>query len=81
MIIATSPTPICCRLSSNRPTSDTIARGLPELPDDKKARFIAAGLSAYDASVLVAEKETADYFRSDGRRGCGGKSGRELAAE
>ncbi|MFZ1680302.1 MAG: Asp-tRNA(Asn)/Glu-tRNA(Gln) amidotransferase subunit GatB [Rhizobiaceae bacterium] len=36
---------------------------LPELPDDKRARFIAAlGLSAYDASVLVAEKAVADYF-------------------
>ena len=38
---------------------------LPELPDEKKARFISAfGLSAYDAGVLVAERETADYFES-----------------
>jgi aspartyl-tRNA(Asn)/glutamyl-tRNA(Gln) amidotransferase subunit B len=38
---------------------------LPELPDAKKARFIADyGLSAYDASVLVAERETADYFEA-----------------
>jgi aspartyl-tRNA(Asn)/glutamyl-tRNA(Gln) amidotransferase subunit B len=36
---------------------------LPELPDAKKARFIAdLGLGAYDASVLVAEKASADYF-------------------
>ncbi len=36
---------------------------LPELPDDKKARFISAyGLSAYDAGVLVAEQENADYY-------------------
>ena len=36
---------------------------LPELPDAKKARFMKDfGLSAYDASVLVAEKERADYF-------------------
>jgi aspartyl-tRNA(Asn)/glutamyl-tRNA(Gln) amidotransferase subunit B len=41
---------------------DQIARALPELPDEKKARFMALGLSAYDASVLVAERETADYF-------------------
>lgn len=36
---------------------------LPELPDEKKARFVADyGLSAYDADVLVAEKETAAYY-------------------
>ncbi len=40
-----------------------IAATLPELPDDKKRRFIDdLGLSSYDASVLVAERETADYF-------------------
>jgi len=39
--------------------------GLPELPDEKKARFIADyGLTPYDASILVAEKETADYFEA-----------------
>src|SRR5215218_9095954 len=36
---------------------------LPELPDQKKARFIAEfGLSTYDAGVLVAERESAEYF-------------------
>jgi aspartyl-tRNA(Asn)/glutamyl-tRNA(Gln) amidotransferase subunit B len=36
---------------------------LPELPDEKKNRFIADyGLSAYDAGVLVAERNTADFF-------------------
>ncbi len=40
-----------------------IADGLPELPDEKKARFIREyGIGNYDAGVLVAEKETADYF-------------------
>src|SRR5947199_3697696 len=36
---------------------------LPELPDAKKARFVAdLGLSAEDAGVLVAERATAEYF-------------------
>jgi aspartyl-tRNA(Asn)/glutamyl-tRNA(Gln) amidotransferase subunit B len=36
---------------------------LPELPDAKKARFVSEyGLSADDADVLVAEKQTALYF-------------------
>ena len=36
---------------------------LPELPDDKKARYIADfGLNAYDASVIVSDKANADYF-------------------
>ncbi len=44
---------------------DALAAYLPELPDAKKARFIADyGLSAYDASVIVAERETADFFES-----------------
>ncbi|MDX2290242.1 MAG: Asp-tRNA(Asn)/Glu-tRNA(Gln) amidotransferase subunit GatB [Hyphomicrobiaceae bacterium] len=39
--------------------------GLPELPDEKKARVMAAyGLSAYDAGVLVAERASADYFEA-----------------
>jgi len=39
--------------------------GLPELPDDKKARFVHEyGLSAYDAGVLVAERETAEFYET-----------------
>ena len=39
-----------------------LAAGLPELPDDKRERLIASGLSAYDASILVSEKAIADFF-------------------
>ena len=36
---------------------------LPELPDDKKQRFMQQyGLSLYDASVLISSREMADYF-------------------
>jgi len=37
--------------------------GLPELPDEKKARFVKNyGLSPYDTGVLIGERETADFF-------------------
>ena len=42
---------------------EQIRAALPELPDAKKARFVSEyGLSAEDAGVLVAEKETALFF-------------------
>ena len=49
---------------------EQIRAALPELPDAKKARFVSEyGLSAEDAGVLVAEKETALFFErvADGR--------------
>lgn len=36
---------------------------LPELPDDKRQRFVADyALSSYDAGILTASREMADYF-------------------
>lgn len=49
-------------------TADYVAairKTLPELPDAKKTRFMTTlGLSSYDASVLVAEQETAHYYEA-----------------
>jgi aspartyl-tRNA(Asn)/glutamyl-tRNA(Gln) amidotransferase subunit B len=40
-----------------------IAASLPELPDDKKDRFMRDyGISGYDAGVLVGDRELADYY-------------------
>lgn len=38
---------------------------LPELPDEKKARYVESlGLTPYDAGVLVAEQESTEYFET-----------------
>lgn len=38
---------------------------MPELPDEKQARFISDyGVTAYDAMVLTLERETADYYEA-----------------
>lgn len=42
-----------------------ISAELPELPNDKKQRFVSElGLSKYDADVLTAQKPLADYFEA-----------------
>ncbi|MEZ5500290.1 MAG: Asp-tRNA(Asn)/Glu-tRNA(Gln) amidotransferase subunit GatB [Steroidobacteraceae bacterium] len=42
---------------------ESVHAQLPELPDDKAQRFVADyGLSAYDAGVLTASRELADYY-------------------
>ena len=57
------PDPDLLPLELTQEYVDSLAADLPELPDQKRARFIEAfGLSPYDADVLVAEREAADYF-------------------
>ena len=59
------PDPDLLPLEFSQEFVDGLAAGLPELPDAKKARFMAAfGLSGYDAGVLVAERESADFFEA-----------------
>ena len=62
------PDPDLLPLEFDQAFVDELAKGLPELPDAKKARFISEyGLSAYDASVLSADRDTADYYEAAAR--------------
>ncbi|MEZ5806335.1 MAG: Asp-tRNA(Asn)/Glu-tRNA(Gln) amidotransferase subunit GatB [Zhengella sp.] len=65
------PDPDLLPLELTQAFVDELAADLPELPDEKKARFMALGLSEYDAAILVSEKAIADYFEqvAEGRDG------------
>ncbi|MFZ0846522.1 MAG: Asp-tRNA(Asn)/Glu-tRNA(Gln) amidotransferase subunit GatB [Pseudolabrys sp.] len=59
------PDPDLLPLEVTQSYVDELKNRLPELPDGKKARFVRElALSPYDADVLVAERETADYFEA-----------------
>ncbi|MBL8587269.1 MAG: Asp-tRNA(Asn)/Glu-tRNA(Gln) amidotransferase subunit GatB [Methylobacteriaceae bacterium] len=64
------PDPDLLPLEFDQAFVDALARDLPELPDAKKARFMRDyGLPAYDAGVLVADRETADWYEAAARHG------------
>ncbi len=57
------PDPDLLPLVISQTMVDEIKAALPELPDEKKARFMSEyGLNSYDAGVMVAEKDSAEYF-------------------
>lgn len=59
------PDPDLMPLEIEQEWVDEIEASLPELPDAKKARFVTQmGLSEYDASVLTAELENANFFEA-----------------
>ncbi|RXH25305.1 MULTISPECIES: Asp-tRNA(Asn)/Glu-tRNA(Gln) amidotransferase subunit GatB [Bradyrhizobium] len=59
------PDPDLLPLEFDQAFVDELKAKLPELPDQKKMRFVADfGLSAYDASVLVAERESAMFYET-----------------
>ncbi len=59
------PDPDLLPLEFGQEYVDALAGYLPELPDAKKMRFIKDySLPSYDAGILVADKETADYFEA-----------------
>ncbi|AXX97454.1 Asp-tRNA(Asn)/Glu-tRNA(Gln) amidotransferase subunit GatB [Profundibacter amoris] len=67
------PCPDLLPLTIEQDWVDDIAKTLPELPDDKKLRFISEfGLSDYDASVLTADVANAAFFE-DVAKGRDGK--------
>jgi len=59
------PDPDLLPLEITQEYVDAIRASLPELPDEKKQRYIDTfGLSPYDAGVIVAEQEYASYYEA-----------------
>lgn len=59
------PDPDLLPLEFTQAYVDGLKAELPELPDQKKARFIESlGLSPYDAGVLVAERDSAEFYET-----------------
>ena len=57
------PDPDLLPLNIDKELIENIKKNLPELPDQKKERFIKDySLNSYEANVLVSEKEISDYF-------------------
>jgi len=90
------PDPDLLPLEIDEAYIEAVRETLPELPDEKKARFVSEfGLADYDAAVLTASRELADYFEvaaaagSDAKRaanwvmgdllGALNRAGREIA--
>ena len=59
------PDPDLLPLAIGEDLVEAVRAGLPELPDEKAARFVRDfGLSDYDAGVLTASRELADYYET-----------------
>jgi aspartyl-tRNA(Asn)/glutamyl-tRNA(Gln) amidotransferase subunit B len=70
------PDPDIMPLVLERGLVEKIRASMPELPDAKMARFMSDyGLSEYDARLLTAERELADYFEEAAK----GRDGKTVA--
>jgi aspartyl-tRNA(Asn)/glutamyl-tRNA(Gln) amidotransferase subunit B len=70
------PDPDLLPLEIEQAWVDAIAAELPELPDARKARYVAEfGITEYDAGVLTAEAENAVYFEAVAQ----GRDGKQAA--
>jgi aspartyl-tRNA(Asn)/glutamyl-tRNA(Gln) amidotransferase subunit B len=58
------PDPDLPPLVLERSWVEDLKASLPELPDQRRARYVAMGLSPYDAHVLTIERETAVFFET-----------------
>jgi aspartyl-tRNA(Asn)/glutamyl-tRNA(Gln) amidotransferase subunit B len=59
------PEPDLVALAPDRAMVERIRAALPEMPSDRRARFVAQyGLSDYDARVLVSDRALADWFEA-----------------
>ncbi|MDF0607621.1 Asp-tRNA(Asn)/Glu-tRNA(Gln) amidotransferase subunit GatB [Wolbachia endosymbiont of Onchocerca gibsoni] len=57
------PEPDLLPIEVSQDKIDSIKSSLPELPDQKKLRYIKElGISEYDADVIISDKAIADYF-------------------
>lgn len=71
------PDPDLLPLVLDQAEVDRIAANLPELPDDKKARLMSEyALSAYDATVLIGDPATADFYEEVMKSGSGKRDGK-----
>ena len=70
------PDPDLLPLTIEESWVDEIRDSLPELPDDKKARFVTDyGMTEYDAGVLTAETDNAAFFEDVAK----GRDGKQAA--
>jgi aspartyl-tRNA(Asn)/glutamyl-tRNA(Gln) amidotransferase subunit B len=70
------PDPDLLPLEIEQALVDRVAASLPELPDEKKARFVGQyGMTEYDAGVLVADRANAEFFEEVAK----GRDGKQAA--
>ncbi len=74
------PEPDLLPLEFDQAFIDELAQHLPELPDEKQARFISEyGVTPYDAMVLTLDRETADYYEAAVKFGDTKRDGKAVA--
>jgi aspartyl-tRNA(Asn)/glutamyl-tRNA(Gln) amidotransferase subunit B len=74
------PDPDLLPLQLEQSFVDGIKDSLPELPDARKARFMADyGIPAYDAGVLTTDKANGDFYEAVVNNGSGGRDGKIAA--